>query len=76
MALIGHQPGVFKRCQMMAERRFAYVEMLGELPAVQLPSRSSSKMRRRVGSASALKPSPGIEPPLAISRDVHTILDI
>ena len=32
MALIGHQPGVFKRCQMMAERRFAYVEMLGELP--------------------------------------------
>lgn len=51
MALVGHQPGVFKRRQVMAQRRLTDIEMLGKLPrrAIALAQQFQNAPPRRIG---------------------------
>ena len=54
MPFVRYETGVPERRQMMAERWFADVEMLRELPRVISPARSNSRMRLRVGKTTPM----------------------
>ena len=54
MPFVRYKTGVPERRQMMAERWFADVEMLRELPRIISPARSNSRMRLRVGKATPM----------------------
>ena len=51
MALVGHQPGVFERRQVMAQRRLTDIEMLGKLPrrAIALAQQLQNAPSRWIG---------------------------
>ena len=73
MSFVRYETSVPKSRQMVTERWLADVEMLRELPRRSYPPHaSSSRIRRRVGSASALNPSPAIIALFPVSDcDIH-----
>ena len=69
--LIAHEACRLERGEVVAERRLAYVEVLGELARREVAVAQKLEDAPPVGSASALKPSPGIDPPSVVFCSVR-----